>query len=990
MKGSMKPIFWTIAILIAAISFQSRTALAACSSPSGTAGTVVYNSTHKTFQYCNDTNWIAMNTKPGSGSGGCTNPASDEGSIVYNEDYRVLQGCAGNVYRAFGVPNPASSRWVGVSNFGGATSCGVKADHSAWCKGYDSAGQLGNDLLTQDTNHLVRVAGGNVWKSISTANGWGNGVTCGIRIDETLWCWGDNTFGQVGNGAPMQNEPLPVRIGTDTWKMVSVNTQACGIKTDNTLWCWGNDDYGQVGNGGGTGTEDTPVQVAPGTFWKHVAANNVFTCGIKTDDTAWCWGNDDYGQLGNGGTSGNQDEPSPVSGGHTWKTISLVWGGTACGIKSDDTVWCWGTDNYGRLGNGDPEADSDTPVQVSGGGTWQSISGGESGDSYFCGVKSGGTYWCWGYYDYNTHTSPDQIHTDTDWAVAQPPCGLKTNGSLWCSGSGDLFGYVGYLYQQNVPTLTSEPGPWKSIWPTYCVTANDDTASCWSSPEGPIPLAGGAAWKEFTRYCGIRTDGTGWCWGLNYSGQLGNGTIGINEPDPVQISGGGTWKKLARQDILACGIKSDDSLWCWGDDSAGQVGNGAPTNSYSTPQAISGGGSWKDIDVGTEHACGIKSDDTLWCWGTDVDGRLGNGAAGSQNAPMQVSGGGSWLSVHVGGYHSCALKSDSTLWCWGSDSVGQLGNGAPTSDVTIPAQVGTDTWYSISTTGALVCGLKSDKTAWCWGNNWLGQTGTGSTAPVTSPTRVKGEGTWDQLKVMGWDDSACGLSKGLLYCWGFNDSGQTLVATYSEEMIPAQCDNPPQKLGALVYNSAANLLQYCNGSDWIAMGKSDIPSDPPIPPSKKIFVTSTVYQGDFGGQSGGDAICAARATAGGLSGTYVAWISQSGGGDTISRMSAYSYHYVRTDGIKIANNFNDLTDGMLDAAIDKDEFGNNSAATVWTGTDEYGYFADGGTGNCTDFSSNAGGQYGMVGITGSTVSDWSNDTLGRSCNSTFALYCIEQ
>ena len=145
----MKQFLWAIALLITAVLIQPHEALAACSNPAGTAGAVVYNGTHKTFQYCNDTNWVAMNAKPGSGSGGCTNPSSDEGSMAYNEDYRVLQGCAGNVWRTFGVSNPASSRWINISNFGGATSCGVKADHSAWCKGYDSAGQLGDDLLMQ-------------------------------------------------------------------------------------------------------------------------------------------------------------------------------------------------------------------------------------------------------------------------------------------------------------------------------------------------------------------------------------------------------------------------------------------------------------------------------------------------------------------------------------------------------------------------------------------------------------------------------------------------------------------------------------------------------------------------------------------------------------------------------------------------------------------------------------------------------------------------
>lgn len=1003
----MKHIFWAITILIAAISLQPRVVMAACSSPAGTAGDITYNSTHKTFQYCNDTNWVAMNTKTGSGTGGCTNPAGDEGAMVYNEDYRVLQGCAGNVWRAFGSTNPSSSKWRMIT--GSGTLCGVKEDNSAWCYGDDGGGQLGNDLLMESKDEFVRVAGGRVWKSISNAISWSNPTTCGIKLDDTLWCWGTDDKGQVGNGAASDNQPLPVKIDNNTWKMVSTSHQnACAIRSDDTLWCWGDDTYGQMGNGATSTQQDSPVQIGVGSTWKYVEINYFHACGIKTDNTAWCWGDNTYGQLGNGSTGGTQESPVAVSGGHSWKTLALSYAGTSCGIRMDNTAWCWGSDGYGRLGDGGGEVDSNIPVQVTGGGTWISISTGESGDSYFCGIKSDNTYWCWSYYDYGTVTAPVQVHADTDWQSALPPCGLKTNGSLWCRGGGAKLGYEGYLYQQNVPTITSVPGPWKSLWPNFCVSANDDSVWCWgydlsgargdgagwSEPETIDELAGSAQWKQITRGCGIKSDDTGWCWGSNMYGELGNGgVLWSEEPAPVAISGGGTWKKLARTYTTSCGIKSDNSLWCWGNDGNGQVGNGAPTNDYTTPQAISGGGSWKDIDVGGNHSCGIKSDDSLWCWGSDSTSQIGNGAPTSnQNAPVAVSGGGTWKSIQTGSDSTCGLKTDSTLWCWGSDGAGQQGNGAPSSDITVPTQVGSDTWKSVSMTGALVCGIKSDNTGWCWGTNWLGQTGTNLPgAAVDTPTLLPGGNTWDELKVMSWDDSACGLSKGFLYCWGFNDSGQTLVQTHTNEMIAARCTNPARKGGEISYNSTENILQYCNGTDWVAMGKVDVPDEPPPPPPKKIFVTSTSYNGNLGGQTGGDALCAARATAAGLSGTYVVWLSQSGGNDAAWHTSGYTYHYIRTDGTKIADNFSDLVDGSLDAPINRDEFGNSRLVDVWTGTDEFGSFSDGGgSGNCTDFSSNSGAEDALTGNSAFTSADWSNGGLPLSCNSTLALYCIEQ
>ena len=239
-----------------------------------------------------------------------------------------------------------------------------------------------------------------------------DGHSCAIKHDNTLWCWGRNDEGQVGTGSINDDQHwLYGLTGVSPTQVVSIdnvisvslgNYHTCAIKNDNTLWCWGSNDYGQLGDGT-QNDKYTPTQVNTATGLDTVSSVSLgafHTCATKTDNTLWCWGMNTYGQLGDGtqGNENNRNTPTQVSGIGTVSSISLGAYHT-CAIKTDNTVYCWGRNNYGQLGDGTQgnENNRNTPTQVSGLGTVSSVS---SGSDYTCAVKSDNTVYCWGNNDY--------------------------------------------------------------------------------------------------------------------------------------------------------------------------------------------------------------------------------------------------------------------------------------------------------------------------------------------------------------------------------------------------------------------------------------------------------------------------------------------------------------------------------------------------------------------------------------------------------------
>jgi alpha-tubulin suppressor-like RCC1 family protein len=347
-----------------------------------------------------------------------------------------------------------------------------------------------------------------------------------------------------------------------------------------------------------------------------------------------------------------------------------------CAIKQDGSLWCWGRNSDGQLGDG-TNADKNTPVQIMSSGV-SSISLGGFGnmDDYTCAIKQDGSLWCWGSGYGNT---PTQVISSGVVAVetgSGHTCAIKIDGSLWCWGYNN-YGQCGdgnFGFGIGTPVQIMSSG----------VSAVS---------------AGGL------HTCAIKQDGSLWCWGRNYEGQLGDGTNGVNDCEPMIIEGNDCNISPTQITIDAsaislgwlhtCAIKTDGSLWCWGANDYGQVGNGTAGGSVSSPvqimpsgvSSVSLGGAF-DLDH-PGHTCAIKQDGSLWCWGYNHNGQLGNGTGGfwqySSSPTRVISSGVS--AVSAGGFHTCAIKTDGSLWCWGENAYGQLGNGTNSSQSYSPVRV---------------------------------------------------------------------------------------------------------------------------------------------------------------------------------------------------------------------------------------------------------------------------------------------------------------
>jgi alpha-tubulin suppressor-like RCC1 family protein len=728
--------FAAAAVLFLLIALSATPALAACASPAGIAGDLTYNTTYHAYQYCNGTNWMAMGKSPGSGGAGCANPAGVEKDLTYNTTFHVMQYCDGANWIEMGPTGTGGgggSAATQVISAGGGHTCGIKSDKTLWCWGADGSGQLGDDATLAQKPTPVIVAGGATWKAVAA----GGSHTCGIKSDNTLWCWGNDSTGQLGDDATIANQSTPVIVaGGATWKAVAAgNDLTCGIKSDDTLWCWGNDANGGLGDDATIANKSTPVIVAGGATWKAVGAGSNYACGIKSDDTLWCWGNDVNGQLGDDATLASKSTPVIVAGGATWKAVSA--GTATCGIKSDDTLWCWGGDVDGALGDDATIAQKPTPVIVAGGATWKATA--VQGYGHTCGIRSDDTLWCWG---------------------------------------GDSIGQLG-----DDATLASKPTP--------------------------VIVAGGATWTAVTtggsgtttqHTCGIKSDNTLWCWGADSTGQLGNDGFLINQPTPVPVAISDP--VTAPVSITPNAVKSGSSGW-------GPFIS-LPTNHtlllcIATLGTVTGV-TWQGASLNLD-ASDTSTSTHVYIYS------LPNNSTGFIGGSVAIATTGTITGTAVGKtfYGTLAAPFDKQSTAAGTSAT------SPSSGTTATTTQADEFVYGcVATNGP---GQSGDDTPGTWSNNFIegsfyGTTGQGATSNVSASDaylRATATGTYTAAKTNNTPARAWAAAVATYKVGTFVPCGCTWPT--------GGCSSPTGAEGNITYNTTSNVMQFCNGSNWIRTGK---------------------------------------------------------------------------------------------------------------------------------------------------------------------------
>jgi alpha-tubulin suppressor-like RCC1 family protein len=354
----------------------------------------------------------------------------------------------------------------------------------SWGKGSDGALGL-ND--TNNRSSPVQVGAASTWLKISSAGNYSSGA---LKTDGTLWTWGQNLYGQLGQNDQGNSRSSPVQVGTETnWNKLEYGAYAfLMIKTDGTLWSWGYNQFGGLGHNN-TINKSSPTQVGSANNWSQAVIGNLYSAtAVKTDGTLWSWG---YGFGGGLGLNDSVDRSSPVQVGSltNWSNSVISRGfAHAMVIKSDGTLWAWGYNADGQLGTNNTSSGFSSPVQVGPGTNWSNIA---VWNNNALATKTDGTLWAWGNNtegqlgtnDRVFRSSPVQIGSGTNWSkvsTAQYMSGaIKTDGTLWLWGNGTRYagGALGLndAITRSSPTQVGTGTTWLNISVGYRVLATRST-----------------------------------------------------------------------------------------------------------------------------------------------------------------------------------------------------------------------------------------------------------------------------------------------------------------------------------------------------------------------------------------------------------------------------------------------------------------------------------------------------------------------------------
>lgn len=331
----------------------------------------------------------------------------------------------------------------------------------------------------------------------------------------------------------------------------------------------------------------------------------------------------------------------------------------------------------------------------------------------------------------------------------------------------------------------------------------------------------GQCWKVIspgmTHTVAIKSDNTLWAWGFNGSGQLGDNTL-VDKQVPVNISLTSDWLAVSAGGNHTLAIKTDGSLWAWGNNQWGQVGDGTFGNIRQTPVAISAEKDWIAISAGESFSIALKSDGTLWAWGDNFYGQLGHSTPAY--APKKVGIATNWKHISAGGNHVVALKTDNTLWAWGLNSSGQLGDGTQTNH-SAPVNIGTTTsWQTVEAGYEHTLAIKSDGTLWTWGNNLSGELGIGTLLESSIPTQV-GTSLWKSIKA-GKDNSLALQNDGSLWAWGYIIGGVVMGEDTYRTTPTLLISTPIESIAlgddhAIAFASNGEVLTWGDGT-WGKLG----------------------------------------------------------------------------------------------------------------------------------------------------------------------------
>jgi uncharacterized repeat protein (TIGR01451 family) len=677
---------------------------------------------------------------------------------------------------------------------GSAHSLRLFEDGTVWAWGWNEYGQVG-DGTTTDRSAPVPVSG--LTRVVAVAAG--DNFSLAVRNDGTVWAWGDDGMGQLGDGTTAYSRIVPLQVNeiTGAVKVAAGHYHSLALRSDGTVWAWGSNNSGQLGDGSWT-NRSAPVQVSGLTSVVAVAAGYYFSLAVKSDGTVWGWGDNGAGELGDG-TQASSNVPVQVIG---LKGVLAVGAGDnhSLALKSDGTVWTWGGNVYGQLGDGTGESKTG-PVQVSGLTGVIAVAG---GFHHSLAAKSDGTTWAWGNNEYGQLGDGTQVNRNSP---------VRVNGL-------DRVAAIAAGYNHNLALVSN--GRMLAWGNNSHGQLGDGMSNQLSVPvqvnglSGVVSLAGGY------HNLALKTNGTVWAWGANGYGQIGDGTT-TQRDAPVQASDFTTAVAGKAGWYHSLVVKSDGTVWSFGWNGCGQLGDGSVWD-RGLPVQVAGLSGVANVAAGYCHSVAVKGDGTVWTWGGNEAGELGDGTTNTAYAPVRVNGIPSATAVAAGYCHSLALASDGTVWTWGCSNFGQLGDGTRTSR-SVPARVtGLNGVVGVAALSHHNLALRRDGTVWAWGYNSNGQLGDGTTTDQTTPVQVSGLSGAASVAA-GYIHSMAVKKDGTVWAWGGNGYGQLGDGTAVDRALPVQVTGLSGVVGAAagLYHGLAlrgDGAAWAWGGNWIGqLGK---------------------------------------------------------------------------------------------------------------------------------------------------------------------------
>ena len=343
----------------------------------------------------------------------------------------------------------------------------------------------------------------------------------------------------------------------------------------------------------------------------------------------------------------------------------------------------------------------------------------------------------------------------------------------------------------------------------------------------------------------LTADGSLWTWGRNTWGQLGNGSSGTRGVPPAQVGADRNWAAVSAGENYTVALKTDGSLWAWGLNDNGQLGNSSYTDSY-IPERIGTETDWALVSAGYSHTAALKTDGSLWAWGYNWYGQLGDDGIGNKYIPVRIGTETDWVAVSTGENYTVALKTDGSLWVWGDNWYSQLGLGSIRGQIRVPVRVGTETdWAAISTGKDHSVALKTDGSLWEWG--YLNK----SYSPLRAPIRIGTETDWVAVSA-GYSHAIALKDDGSLWAWGADYHGQLGLGSNMEQIhVPARVGTETD-WSAISADGAHTAALKDDGSLWTfglnnygqlgsdTLGDRAVPARVFLPYTQDFTITSTM------------------------------------------------------------------------------------------------------------------------------------------------------